>query len=114
MVLGRVVRLLMAKISITPTLNRWSQMTFLILLSEDFEGGETQFWVNKDNPTKPAKTAENATLINVRTPAGSVLCFPHGMHPLHCLHSSEKITQGNQIYHPNRHVVSYKLMVNTL
>ena len=29
--------------------DRYSQMTFLILLSEDFQGGETQFIVNKGN-----------------------------------------------------------------
>ncbi|MBE1299887.1 MAG: oxidoreductase [Alteromonadaceae bacterium] len=74
--------------------DRWSQMTFLIFLSEEFEGGETQFWVNKNDPTKPANRSEHARLVNIRTPAGSVLCFPHGSHPLHCLHSSEKVTKG--------------------
>lgn len=74
--------------------DRWSQMTFLIFLSDDFSGGETQFWVNADDPTKPANRAEKASLVNVRTPAGSVLCFPHGRHPLHCLHSSEVVEQG--------------------
>ena len=74
--------------------DRWSQMTFLIFLSDDFTGGETQFWVNADDPTKPANRAEKASLVNVRTPAGSILCFPHGRHPLHCLHSSEVIEQG--------------------
>ena len=65
--------------------DRYSQMTFLILLSEDFEGGETQFVVNK-NGTKE--------LVNIRTPKGGVLCFPHGLHPLHCLHSSNTISSG--------------------
>lgn len=74
--------------------DRWSQMTFLIFLSDDFEGGSTQFMVNKDNPSLPSRHQNQAKLVNVRTPAGSVLCFPHGMHPLHCLHSSEKIASG--------------------
>ena len=74
--------------------DRWSQMTFLILLSEEFTGGETQFWVNKYDKTLPAKSAQDAELVNVRTPAGSVLCFPHGMHPQHCLHSSAPIDEG--------------------
>ena len=65
--------------------DRYSQMTFLILLSEDFQGGETQFIVNKK--------AEKE-LVNIRTPKGGVLCFPHGLHPLHCLHSSNTITSG--------------------
>lgn len=61
--------------------DRYSLMTFLILLSEDFEGGETQFIVNKK-------------IVSVRTPKGGILCFPHGFHPLHCLHSSNKIDSG--------------------
>ncbi|MFT5707739.1 MAG: hypothetical protein ACI9ES_002039, partial [Oceanospirillaceae bacterium] len=28
--------------------DRWSKMTFLILLSDDYTGGSTQFWVDKD------------------------------------------------------------------
>jgi len=63
--------------------DRYSEMTFLILLSEDFDGGETRFRVNNEN-------------IDIRTPAGSVLCFPHGMHPLHKVHSSVPITRGTK------------------
>ncbi len=65
--------------------DRYSQMTFLIFLSEDFEGGETQFLVKNNSKDE---------LINIRTPRGGVLCFPHGLHPLHCLHSSSTITSG--------------------
>ena len=68
--------------------DRYSQMTFLILLSEDFQGGDTQFFVEKEQI--------NQKPVNIRTPAGGVLCFPHGHHPLHCLHSSETITQGTK------------------
>ncbi|MFT6925685.1 MAG: putative 2-oxoglutarate/Fe(II)-dependent dioxygenase YbiX [Psychromonas sp.] len=74
--------------------DRYSQLTFLILLTEDFEGGATRFLVNADHPDKPAKRGDNVRQIDVRTPAGSVLCFPHGMHPLHCIHSSEPILSG--------------------
>lgn len=74
--------------------DRWSKMTFLILLNESFEGGATQFWVNKDDSSKPAHYEQEAKSVDIRTPAGGVLCFPHGRHPLHCLHSSEQITQG--------------------
>ena len=63
--------------------DRYSEMTFLILLSEDFDGGATRFRVNRDD-------------IDIRTPAGSVLCFPHGMHPLHKVHSSLPITRGTK------------------
>ena len=69
--------------------DRWSQLTFLLFLSDDYEGGHTQFHL-------PSKKHGEATVVNVRTPAGGVLCFPHGMHPLHCLHSSEAIVSGSK------------------
>ena len=74
--------------------DRLSQMTFLIFLSENFEGGATQFLVDKNDPTKPAQKAEDVKLVDLMTPAGGVLCFPHGTHPLHCMHSSVEILSG--------------------
>jgi len=69
--------------------DRWSQLTFLLFLSDDYEGGSTQFYLPSN---KPGET----TVVNVKTPVGGVLCFPHGMHPLHCLHSSEAIVSGTK------------------
>ena len=74
--------------------DRQSQMSFLILLNETFTGGETAFYVDKNDPAKPAKRNEDVSSVAVRTPAGGALCFPHGGHPLHCLHSSETIRSG--------------------
>ena len=74
--------------------DRYSQMTFLLLLSEDFQGGEKRFMVNAEQPSKPATAGDSVTNVDIRTPAGSALCFPHGMHPLHCIHSSVAITEG--------------------
>jgi hypothetical protein len=74
--------------------DRYSLYTFLIFLSDEFTGGETQFLVDKSDPTRPARTPNNAQVKGIRTPAGGVLCFPHGTHPLHCLHGSQIITQG--------------------
>lgn len=74
--------------------DRYSQMTFLILLTEDFEGGATRFLVNANDASQPARRGDNVKEVDIRTPAGSVLCFPHGMHPLHCIHSSEPIYKG--------------------
>ena len=74
--------------------DRYSQMTFLMLLSENFEGGETRFLVNAEDPTQPATRTSGVKNIDIRTPAGGVLCFPHGSHPLHCIHSSVAITEG--------------------
>jgi predicted 2-oxoglutarate/Fe(II)-dependent dioxygenase YbiX len=76
--------------------DRWSQMTFLILLTDDFEGGATQFWVHKRDANSPARSESDARKVDVRTPKGSVLVFPHGHHPMHCLHSSEPITKGTK------------------
>ncbi len=64
--------------------DRFSQMTFLLFLSDDFEGGATEFLVDK----------KSRKFVSVRTPKGGVLCFPHGMNPMHCLHSSQEIISG--------------------
>jgi len=74
--------------------DRFSLMTFLILLNDDFTGGETAFYVDSNDPPTPAKRPEEIKIAKVSTPAGGVLCFPHGTHPLHCLHSSEPVLSG--------------------
>lgn len=74
--------------------DRYSQMTFLLFLNEDYEGGATRFLV----PALADGEAGEACYrhVDVRTPAGGVLCFPHGYHAQHCVHSSEPITQGTK------------------
>lgn len=74
--------------------DRYSLMTFLIFLSDNFRGGETSFYVDKEDPHKPALRPDDAATVDVKTPRGGVLCFPHGTHPLHCLHSSMAIDAG--------------------
>lgn len=76
--------------------DRWSMYTFLVFLSDAYEGGHTQFLVNSENPELPARGRASSSTVNVRTPAGSVLCFPHGNHPLHCLHGSQDIVSGSK------------------
>lgn len=76
--------------------DRYSLQTFLIYLNDDFDGGATRFLVNADDPTRPADRYGRVVEVDVRTPAGGVLCFPHGPHPLHCIHSSEPITRGTK------------------
>ena len=73
---------------------QYSEMTFLILLSDDFEGGETAFYVHKDDAQKAAKRTEDVSIVEIKTPRGGVLCFPHGTHPQHCLHGSREILKG--------------------
>lgn len=74
--------------------DRYSLYTLLIYLSDGFDGGETQFMVDRHDSHKPTRDPSQANVVDIRTPAGGVLCFPHGTHPLHCLHSSAKITAG--------------------
>jgi len=65
--------------------DRWSLLTFLLCLSGDFKGGATRFSVGGNN---------RRDSVDVRTSLGGALCFPHGVHPLHCVHGSEPITSG--------------------
>lgn len=74
--------------------DRFSAMSFLIYLNDDFEGGATRFLVNADDRSRPADRYGRVAEVDVRTPAGGVLCFPHGHHPLHCIHSSAPIVRG--------------------
>lgn len=76
--------------------DRYSQMSFLIFLSEEFTGGATRFLVNANDPQQPARRGGAVREVDIRTPAGGVLCFPHGIHPLHCVHSSEPIISGTK------------------
>ena len=70
------------------------QTTFLIFLSENYTGGATRFLVNANDSELPARRGDPIREVDIRTPAGSVLCFPHGHHPQHCVHSSEPIQEG--------------------
>lgn len=71
-----------------------SAYTCLILLSDDFDGGRTLFKVPGDGGATNL-SAEGSPL-GVRTPKGGALCFPHGTHPLHCLHAGEEVSRGRK------------------
>ena len=73
---------------------QYSQFTYLIFLSDDYEGGQTEFLVSRTDPNRPATSNEDLKVVSVRTPKGAVLCFPHGDHPQHCVHASEAIRTG--------------------
>ena len=73
--------------------DRLSQMSCLLFLSDGFEGGRTLFYVNP-NSGQPATHADEMEIVAVETPKGAALCFPHGFHPLHCLHAGEAVTSG--------------------
>ncbi len=76
--------------------DRYSQFSFLLFLSDGYEGGETRFFVDPDDPNRPARQADGAVAIDVRTPIGGALCFPHGTHPLHCVHASQPVVSGSK------------------
>lgn len=50
--------------------------------------------VNKLDPFRPAQNVDVAERVSVKTPVGGVLVFPHGEHPLHCLHAGATVTDG--------------------
>ncbi len=76
--------------------DRYSQFSLLLFLSDGYDGGETRFFVDPDDPARPARQADGARAIDVRTPLGGALCFPHGTHPLHCVHASRPIVAGSK------------------
>ena len=76
--------------------DRYSQMTVLLFLNDDYQGGATRFMVDAHNPHRPARYGAEYGEVDVKTPRGGALCFPHGMHPLHCVHSSEPIVAGSK------------------
>lgn len=85
--------------------DRWSQLTFLIYLDQygdDYEGGETTFWVPREPIARGA-----GDLVSVRVPVGGVLCFFHGEHPLSPLHEGSLVTRGTK--HIVRSDVLYSL-----
>ncbi|MEM7193900.1 MAG: oxidoreductase [Pseudomonadota bacterium] len=76
--------------------DRFSRMSALFFLSDDFEGGDTQFMVSQSNPDRPAVQGDTPVVMNIRVPKGGLLLFPHGTHPLHCVHSSAPIVSGTK------------------
>ena len=73
--------------------NLFSQFTFLLFLSDDYEGGRTQFYLG-ENTGGSARSGEHASIVSARTERGAALCFPHGNHPLHCVHGGEPVLSG--------------------
>ena len=68
----------------------------LLFLSDEFEGGNTQFFVETEDSLRPARYGYQTTIVNIKTAVGAALCFPHGTHPLHFLHGSEEIISGTK------------------
>lgn len=75
--------------------DRISYLSCLLFLSDGYRGGRTLFYVGpQSGGTAREPSEENA--IAVVTPKGAALVFPHGYHPLHCLHAGEPISAGTK------------------
>uniref|UniRef100_A0A7S0HD04 Fe2OG dioxygenase domain-containing protein n=1 Tax=Hanusia phi TaxID=3032 RepID=A0A7S0HD04_9CRYP len=67
--------------------DRWSRLTFVIYLTEDFEGGCTTFFT-------PARIEGCLELRGVEPRQGSVLCFPHGDTAESLVHEGSEVFRG--------------------
>ena len=76
--------------------DRISQMSMLLFLSDGYTGGRTLFYVPGGGEGAAASRAETEP-VGVSTPKGAALCFPHGFHPLHCLHAGEPVGSGTKV-----------------
>ena len=72
-----------------------SWYTFLLFLSGGYQGGRTQFHVEGDTGL-PVSWGHPAKVVSVETAMGDALCFPHGSHPMHCVHSGEVVASGTK------------------
>lgn len=68
--------------------DRWSQLTWVLYLNDNFEGGQTSFFKRKGYQVEHVG--------DVPAKQGSVLCFWHGEHPLSPLHEGALVTRGTK------------------
>jgi hypothetical protein len=66
---------------------RWSRLTFLLYLNEEFEGGPTTFFL-------PAAQEGLLEARAVSPRRGCVLCFPHGNTAGSLLHEGSPVLNG--------------------
>ncbi|KNC81815.1 hypothetical protein SARC_05879 [Sphaeroforma arctica JP610] len=69
--------------------NQWSKMTFLIYLNDDFEGGDTTFYL-------PGPVLGSLDARGVAPRTGSVLVFPHGDTSDSLVHEGSSVFTGNK------------------
>merc|ERR1719326_1604070 len=70
--------------------DRWSQMTVVIYLNDDFTGGETKFYIPDKTPLSQGHSQYTAG----EPSAGGALIFFHGDHELSPLHEGSLVTSG--------------------
>lgn len=67
--------------------SRWSRLTFLVYLNDEFEGGGTTFFT-------PSADVGFMDARAVSPRAGSILCFPHGEAAGSLLHEGSPVLKG--------------------
>eukprot|EP00935_MAST-01C_sp_MAST-1C-sp1_P000876 g876.t1 len=72
--------------------DRFSQMTFLLYLNDDFDGGQTTFYT----PVAQDGDVVDVFVQAVEPKQGAALCFFHGTHELSALHESASIGSGTK------------------
>eukprot|EP00931_Biecheleriopsis_adriatica_P046880 TRINITY_DN26971_c0_g1_i1.p1 TRINITY_DN26971_c0_g1~~TRINITY_DN26971_c0_g1_i1.p1 ORF type:complete len:343 (+),score=38.07 TRINITY_DN26971_c0_g1_i1:169-1197(+) len=68
--------------------DRWSQLTWVLYLNDDFAGGQTRFFKRSRGQLQHVG--------DVAAKQGSVLCFWHGEHPQSPLHEGALVTRGTK------------------
>jgi len=76
--------------------DRFSQLTFVLYLNDDFEGGETSFYLPKGGPIQGIRATGPVEVFPVAAEQGAALCFFHGQHPLSPLHEGSLVTSGTK------------------
>eukprot|EP00798_Chlamydomonas_sp_ICE-L_P025053 gene25053-10702_t len=69
--------------------DRWSRLTFLLYLNEDFKGGSTTFY-------GPGPRPGTLDAHSVKPQIGNVLCFPHGDTMGSLVHEGSNVEQGTK------------------
>jgi hypothetical protein len=80
--------------------DRFSKLTFLVYLNDDFSGGETTFYLPSYDGSSAPDNNNNSDLCghinarSVRPSTGSVLCFPHGDAMGSLVHEGSEVVEG--------------------
>jgi len=69
--------------------DRWSQLTFVIYLNDEFEGGPTRFFL-------PDESGRGERIEVLKAGCGGAVCFFHGDHNLSPLHEGGLVTSGTK------------------
>ena len=79
--------------------DRWSQLTMVMYLNSDFDGGETSFFIPAEargSPGPDRQQQQGVEVFPVAAEEGSALCFFHGQHPLSPLHEGSLVRSGTK------------------